>query len=159
MQIRRCLITLSILLFMASFGEASRVPCESFSSSSLDTLSNLRTCYMQASTVIDDLNFEISSEKSEDVLALRLNGNKKILYLPLNAYKKFPNLLGYGGHECSVKLIRKENFHNLNKLRVIYLWNNQITTIFSDTFEGLTSLERIDLGKVEIKSLFNLLIS
>lgn len=143
---------------MTSLVEANQVPCEKFESASLIILDDLKTCFMYGSTVIDKPNFEISSEKDETVQGLRLNSNKKIHYLPLDAYKKFPNLLGYDGHDCSVKFIMKANFHDLNNLRVIYMSRNKISTIFSDTFEGLSSLELINLGEVIIKSHIFLLI-
>lgn len=137
------------LIFNACSKEAKHVHCESVGHENFDSLGNLTVCYMNDLTIINSSNYKISTPKDQTVQGLRLNGNKKILFLPLETYKKFPNLLGYYAYECSIKKLRKEDFLNLDQLKHIIMFKNQIEMIYSDTFEGLTSLQRIDLGKVQ----------
>lgn len=136
------------LVLNACSNQAKQVHCESVGQENFDSLGNLTVCYMTGLTVIEASDYEISTAREQTVRGLRLNGNKKISFLPLEAYKKFPNLIGYYAYECSIKMLKKENFLNLDKLKHIILFKNQIEMIYSDTFEGLSSLERIDLGKV-----------
>jgi Leucine-rich repeat (LRR) protein len=81
------------------------------------------------------------------MLVLSFYGNLKISYLPLNVGDVYPNMRSYPVNYCSVKSIRKENFKGLNKLTHLGLNRNQIERIMSNTFDGLKSLERLELGK------------
>lgn len=76
-----------------------------------------------------------------------LGNNKKIRFLPENPADKFPNLKLYRPYSCSIEEISKVNFKDLRKLRKLYLDNNAIRKVASDTFEDLTSLEYLSLGK------------
>lgn len=129
------------------------MPCESVRSGNWGTFGYWKTCYMIDSTVIDASDFTISTPRDETIKGLSFIWNEKISFLPLKIAEKFPNLIGINGMNCSIKTIRKENFQNLNKLKWIWLSINQIETIFSDTFEGLLTLEEITLGKFLMENL------
>lgn len=148
---RRFLLILVALLLAKYSNGFGHVPCETICPFNWG-LNKWNSCLMILETVIDEPNYEISSRKNETIQGLTFNANKKIFFLPLEAFKKFPNLLGYSAYECSIKSIVKENFQNLNKLTVIYLHKNQIETILSDTFEGLSSLQDIFLGNFSFKT-------
>lgn len=147
---------MKLLLIFASLLTISsgvqQVPCERVASAEF-TFAVLKVCSMERSTVINASDFTISTTKDETVTGLRLDHNKKISFLPLETAKKFPNLLGYAAHNCSIKVVKNEHFQNLNKLKEIWLAGNRIETIFGDTFDGLISLERINLGKFLIMHL------
>lgn len=99
------------------------------------------------STVINSTHFSITSAQDE---TLELEGfsalhNKKMEFLPANLGEKFSNLLGLQAFNCSIKEISKENFKDLNKLRQLWLQNNQIDRIDDDTFELISAVEKINL--------------
>lgn len=73
--------------------------------------------------------------------------NKHIFYLPTNLDESFPDLIEIKAFSCNVKSIHKKNFKNLRKLKGLYLNNNQIEKISTNTFEDLQSLERLFLSK------------
>lgn len=148
MRLMRLLLIFAPLISCSN--GAQQLPCESVG---LDdwSLSKFKTCRMRDSTIIDAPDFTIFTPREETVEALNFNYNKKISFLPLETANKFPNLRGYAAYECSIKVVKKENFQNLNKLQQIDLSFNQIETIFSDTFGGLISLEVLFLRKFLIK--------
>lgn len=102
---------------------------------------------MTNATTIDSHGFTISSAKDETITALRFDGNKKVLFLPVGVYEQFPNLAFLRADHCSIRTISKENFKNLKKLKELQLYYNQIETIGTDVFEDLTSLELLYLGE------------
>lgn len=131
---------------------AGQVPCDSVDVAAF-AISVLKTCFMQHSTVVDAPDFIISTPRDETVEGLRFTHNKNIFFLPTETAKTFPNLIMYSAWNCSIKVVKKENFKNLNTIVAIYLSDNQIETVSSDTFEDLTSLEMISLSKFLLKNL------
>lgn len=112
------------------------------------SLREQKTCFMNEVTKIDSQDFLIIvSRGDETVKGLRFAENKNISYLPVDIYKSFPGLLGIDATSSSVKSIKKENFHFLYNLTLLWLRGNQIEKIFGDTFETLRSLQGIDLRK------------
>lgn len=122
---------------------ANKVPCERI----VEIFELHKTCFMDSVTKIDSLQFEISSERDENVTKISLYGNKNVIYLPISVSEKFPLLTELIAWQCSVKEISKENFKNLYKLQRLDLDENQITKIQSETFEDLMGLEVLRLGK------------
>lgn len=102
---------------------------------------------MQPLTVIDSSDSSISTPRDEAIEVLTFSDNKKISFLPLKIANEFPNLLVYVASYCSIKVVKRDHFKNLNKLQHIDLEANQIETVFEDTFIGLTYLEHINLSK------------
>lgn len=68
--------------------------------------------------------------KNDTVTGLRMYGNKKIKFLPLNVDKLIPNLVAYSASHCTIKTILKDNFKNLNKLKEPHLRDNHIEKIY-----------------------------
>lgn len=98
-------------------------------------------------TFIDDPN-TIILNRDLSMKNFDCSDNKKIKFLPIKMAETFPNLLFYNGRNCSIKELKKKHFENLSRLEVVSFGSNRIETIYSDTFENLTSLQAIDLGKL-----------
>jgi acid phosphatase class B len=129
---------------------ANEVSCESINDFSWGYAGKHKTCDMDGTTKIDSLGFAIVSTKDETVAAIQFARNKKVFFLPEKANEKFPNLVLYSANECSIKAISKINFKGLKNLKSLYLYQNQIEKILSDTFEDLTSLKEIELRERKI---------
>lgn len=125
---------------------ALEVSCESISDS-FWTFSTQKTCFMSNVTRIYSYGFKISSAKDEKIAALRFDGNKQVLFLPVGVNEQFPNLAFLRADHCSIRTISKENFKDLKKLKELQLYYNQIETIGTDVFEDLISLEILYLGE------------
>lgn len=104
-----------------------------------------RTCFMKTKTAIDSMYTTI--ERDRNIEKLDFNHNKKIRSLPIEVAISFPNLKTYSAWNCSIKSIAKINFKDLINLQTLYLMDNQITTIPSNTFDDLASIVVIKLGE------------
>lgn len=131
------------------FDEAQNV-CEFVGESWFNHQVKLKSCWVTQTSIFSDQNGTILAEHDEAVNGLYFQKNQKILYLPKHIDKIFPNLKVYDAYCCSIKEISKQNFENLQSLKVLMLRNNQIEKIMSDTFQGLTNLEIIYLRKNKI---------
>jgi Leucine rich repeat len=125
--------------------EATKVSCEKIQNYVITGV-KLMTCLMKETTVINAADMRIATN-DESVERLMFTGNKKIAFLPIQVAEVFPNLEKYKASACSVKEIAKKNFAGLNKLKNLHLRGNQIEKIYSNTFEGLTSLIKLKLRK------------
>lgn len=123
------------------------MPCEEVTLHNYNPEEYAKMCFMQTSTVIYSPDFEISTPRDEEMRGIMFYSNPRIVYLPVDTFKNFPNLEVYEAGRCSIKMLRKRNFQDLKKLKTIYLGNNKIETIYSDTFEGLTALDWIALSE------------
>lgn len=101
---------------------------------------------MDQTTKISDPTVKLS-HKDSSITGLLFNKNKNIFYLPVFVNEKLPNLFSYSAQACSLTEITKLNFNGLKKLKALWLPNNQIKKITSDTFEDLSSLELLYLRK------------
>ena len=107
----------------------------------------VKTCFVDNTTSIEAQGAKMSDHVEEDS-GIDFFDNSNIKFLPENVAEKFPNLIGYLVHRCSVQEISKKNFKNLSKLKYLWLGYNQIVKIPRNTFEDLVKLEQIYLGKV-----------
>lgn len=82
-----------------------------------------------------------------NVTGLDLEQNKKIEFLPVGLHLVFPQLYVLDGSKCSIKEVTKVNFHGLKDLSHLWLRDNKIKLIESETFRGLDSLIHLDLSK------------
>lgn len=112
-----------------------------------DDIGSQKACVLKKVTVIDSLGFTFAPEKNDSIRGIDFSDNKKISFLPFKLHKTFPRMLVIAASSCSIKAISRENFKNLKVLRGLWLRNNQIETIPSNTFEDLTSIDDIDLRK------------
>jgi Leucine-rich repeat (LRR) protein len=106
-----------------------------------------KTCFMNKTSVINSTDSTISKLHDESIARLDFFTNQNIVYLPINVNENFPKLAFYNAQNCSVKSISKENFNGLFELKKLYLDNNEITKIASDTFNDLVLLEWLTLGR------------
>lgn len=143
----RYLVLIVILYVGTSQAQTKQVRCEDVSDLSLAFIGVHRSCIMTDTTVIDARDYNILSSKDDDMGALNFWSNKKISYLPIDAYKSFPNLVMMDVGHCTLKEISKPNFRNLGKLRELLMCCNQIERVDGDTFEDSPLLEYIGLGK------------
>jgi hypothetical protein len=126
---------------------AAQISCESsYDTTSRSYIGLVKTCDMSRTTTIAAEGFEFSSTDAS-ITGLDFYGNKKIHFLPVHISTAFPNLLGYDASYCSLTTIGRDNFKGLNLLKRLSLDGNQIATIYSNTFVGLTSLDLLGLSK------------
>lgn len=128
--------------------KSKSVSCELDTNFEWNHIGKQRTCFLRTKT-IGSFGFTILSQ-NELVTGLDFWKNKNISYLPEKVDDNFPNLQGIDAGFCSVKAISKTNFQGLSKLKLLWLYYNQIEQIADDTFDDLVSLEKISLGKIYI---------
>lgn len=109
----------------------------------------VKVCEMLSATTISSSD---TIEADATIDALDFVGNKNISVLPVDVAISFPALKLYAAFDCSINTIGKINFKGLGKLKHLYLHQNQIEAIASDTFEDLFSLETLFLSKTEFSN-------
>lgn len=122
--------------------EGAEIDCER-----IEHFKTKKCCFLDKLTVIKEVNLTFSGLENPDVETIFFSGNKKIEFLPVNVYKKFPNLKSYYAGEASIKEISTLNFAKLTKVKRLDLFGNQIEFIPDDCFQGLLKLRKIDLSK------------
>lgn len=95
---------------------------------------------------MNERNVTISTH-DKSIGALVFYSNTNIFYLPVGVDQSFPNLLGYEAEHCAIKIISRQNFKRLKKLKFLFLAHNQIEKISSNTFNDLKYLTRLDLSE------------
>lgn len=92
-------------------------------------------CYLDETTVISSVDVAIDGLENSDVDGILLANNKMIQFLPVNVYKKFPNLVFFTAENASVKEIFALNFKRLSRVKWLDLSKNQIEIVPSFCFE------------------------
>lgn len=110
------------------------------------------SCYLDKDAAIETKDLRISASHRKDAIPISFSHNKKVKYLPVFMQETFPFLREIHARSCSIQEICKENFVGLRALNVIYLDNNEIERIASETFNGLYSLYRVELGNLTAAS-------
>lgn len=98
-------------------------------------------------TEINSDDVKISDARNENTTMLFFYNNIRISFLPIEIHEKFPDLLGIIARDCAILTISKKNVNKLRKLEVLDLAKNKIQKIESDSFDDLTNIEFIGLGK------------
>lgn len=106
-----------------------------------------KTCLMNVTTAIVSIGSQIAVNEDQETKTLIFHGNKKIYFLPKNIYRNFPDLIEIDASKCSIKIVSRENFKKLEKLKKLSLQNNEIEKVQKNSFEDLLSLEVLDLRK------------
>lgn len=106
-----------------------------------------KTCFVNERTSIESDDTRLAIQDDETITGFWPQENKKIKFLPIEIYKSFPNLNALDAVGCSISVISKKNFEKLDKLTGLFLDRNHIATVYSDTFEDLTSLKRLSFSK------------
>lgn len=139
---------LCITCHISSADKTKQVHCEELGENSWSpTMTANLCCFMHSNTVIDSPWYSISSRADTNVGTLLFQGNREIYFLPINIAEKFVNLKLYNAADCSIEIIRKENFKALRNMRQLHLNRNRIEKVASDTFEDMTELELVYLRK------------
>lgn len=138
----KCAILLVFVISVVK-SETTEVSCESFEKSSVQG----QYCHMTNSTTIDAADVTIADPENNDVTGLFFNSNKNIEFLPVDVYKKFPNLRVFPAHYCSIKEISARNFQRLENLLFVDLRGNQLKSVPNYCFYGLSKLSNLLLGK------------
>lgn len=106
---------------------------------------DLWTFTIKSDEEISTKNTEVLAKESQSVKGFYFEFNRKIEYLPVKVYEKFPNLIAYDGAFLALKGIKYQNFEKLEELQYLTLKGNQITYISTDAFKDLTKLKYLIL--------------
>jgi len=124
------------------------VRCEKVKNYDWQIVGDVKTCFMVEDTDISFPDTSLSEALDKAVGGLDFFNNKKIKFLPIRINLVFPNLSGYDAKYCSLTTITKENFKGLKQLRVIWLFDNEISFLNADVFDDLEKLEIIGLSNI-----------
>lgn len=105
-----------------------------------------KCCYLNETTAISAIYSTFAGSQNYYINAILFRDNRKIQFLPVNVYKKFPNLVIYLAGWTSVRKISAMNFVRLSNLEWLDLHKNNIVFIPDDCFQGLAKLNHIDLS-------------
>lgn len=136
-------IVLVLLVAAAAKLEAVEIDCEKKDRYKMFA----KCCYLNETTVINSSNVSMGGLEMADLTGFFLNNNKKIQFLPVDVYKKFPNLEFYSASEAGIKEISALNFKRLSSLMFLDLSRNQIEFIPDECFHGLFRLSKLRLSK------------
>lgn len=107
--------------------------------------SKLLTCMILQSE-ISNKNFTLKTLKDDLVVAISFRNNTKVEFLPDKVHEKFPNLLMYDAHRCSIRSVEKSNFEKLFKLTAVDLSHNLIEHIDKNIFDDSSSIQVINMS-------------
>lgn len=134
------------LVLLFKIVKAKEISCEAINHGEWeDPVGGVKTCRIPTTGIIEpQVTF---SGYDESMGALTFDTNPKIYYLPVQVALKFPNLMAYDANSGFIKVVTKQHFRGLTKLKALSLQNNQIEKIPNDTFEDAKALKIIYLGK------------
>lgn len=143
------LLICSSQFFLSSEAATEKVVCDKIENYTW-SVGEQKTCYMESNaTMIDADNFVVFPSDFS-IKGISFEDNKKISFLPIKMSETFPDLLIYYAPHCSIKSVSFENFKSLKRVREVYLYNNQIERINTNTFQDLISLEYVSLCRFVI---------
>ena len=102
---------------------------------------------------IDREGFFVESDPNLSILALIIQNNKEVKFLPSNIVDYFHKLRFYEVENCSIKTVNRKHFNGLNKLERLDLSLNEIELIDRDSFKDLNNLKSLDLSHNKIKTI------
>lgn len=139
------MLTVLLVLLVLTVGKlkATEIECERIERFS----ESEKCCFLNATTVIDE-HVTFNGLENSEVDAIMFPDNKKIKFLPVDVYRKFPNLEYFVAKNASIVEISAVNFWRLSKLKLLNLQENQIEFIPNFCFEDLSKLLGINLGKI-----------
>lgn len=109
-----------------------------------------RTCWVE-SQKINDLGLTFSPPRVPLIKFVIFKHEHDVEFLPEKISKKFPFLLGLEVYNCSVKLLTRKNFANLNELIELSMPENKLEFIGRDIFADLKSLKFLGLEDNQIE--------
>lgn len=104
------------------------------------------TCNLNDNTEISEDGDTILN-RDDSMGALEFSRNKKIRHLPIYIKDVYANLAVLAASGCLLTEVSYNTLVGLNKLQVLWLYDNQINHIEPKTFKDLTSLKAVDLSK------------
>lgn len=122
-----------------------KLTCEAKINFTWEVAGDQKTCYVTELTTINAAGFKFIG-MHYSVGGLSFYGNREVSFLPVDIDQNFPNLLAYNAASCSISLLSKSSFKGLHKVRELWLNNNYIVRIDSDTFEDLVALKCLVLS-------------
>lgn len=135
--------TVALLLVMS----ACRLKAVEISCEKIDLLQPYgKCCYLNGLTVISGDNIVLNGSKNLEVNTITFVRNKKVEFLPVDVYEKYPNLENYLASYASVKKISALNFKRLSNLKLLELKKNKIEFVPDDCFQDLIEMQRISLS-------------
>lgn len=112
-------------------------------------------CELESGTYTDSSEYSfIASEDYASLEAIFIQFQGNMEFLPVSVHERFHALKIYSIANTPVKKVSKKNFEKLFKLEILRLVDNRIEDIKSNTFEDLTSLKTLSLGRSIISILF-----
>lgn len=142
-----------VLLFIAdSKLEATQVVCEKLEGS---TVIPGTRCFMDSTTTISAANVTLAGAQNFGVDGLIFSFNKQIEFLPVDAYKVYPNVASLLAKNCSIREISAKNFENLIGLIFVNLEGNHIKSIPNYCFRNLVLLSHLLLCESFKQTFFN----
>lgn len=106
-----------------------------------------QTCIIDRPIDVDDMKIRNIYDTATHGLWFKKNDDVK--YLPIELSKSFPKLKMLDANSCSIKKISKTNFKGLKELSGLFLDDNLIVAIHSDTFKDLTSLQWLSISEYQ----------
>lgn len=142
------MLAIALLLLVNIFGQlnAAEISCESVGYFS-DALADLPCCYLDSRTTIEAANVTFASAENSEVGIIYFNYNKKVQFLPVKVYKKFPDLEYYLASDANIEEITALNFEKLTSLESLDLGGNRIEFVPNFCFQDLVRLTEIILGE------------
>lgn len=154
-MVSRTTLLLAPLLLLGS-ASAAEFACEKLQKAQFFS-NEVMTCFMVIVQPGQQTK-AFTKKKFDSTLGLTLQGNENIDTMPQHISRALINLENYDASNCAIKAIKKTNFYNLRNLKRVWLSNNAIDTVDSDTFDDNPLLEEITFGKCLIIKNSNLKI-
>lgn len=107
----------------------------------------LRCCKIEYGTYIDSPDYTFIADKNYNKLeGVTIMDQQTVEFLPILVHERFPILKFYSVVNTAVQRISKKNFEKMYELGFLYMEDNQIEVVRSDTFEDLIRLKIIYMG-------------
>lgn len=85
----------------------------------------------------------LTGKSNDDVVAVWFK-KTVVQFFPQGLHRIFPNLISVRIDNCELKEITRDDLTGLQNLEMIYLANNQLTTLPSNLFQNMPKLKKID---------------
>lgn len=140
-------VILMVLVFTTGKSKTAEIHCEKIA----NAFPSKNLCFLNENTTISAVNVTIADLENAEVDGIFFSDNKNVAYLPVEVYKKFPNLVYFYAHNASIEEITALNFNRLSSLNYLGLSENKIEFIPNFCFESLFRVEYINLSGNKIK--------
>lgn len=119
----------------------------------------LRECFVQNLTVSATsqkiVSIGSSFVKTDEVKGFHIYNSSLCFYIPSGIHEYFANIEVLTVNYCGLRVVTSEDFRPLNRLRGVYLQNNELTTLDRDLFVHNPLIEEINLSENKLKNIDN----